>query len=271
MEFDSPTSCIIVDAEVVVDDALGCLEATVTVIEGDPHAVIAESDDVRSSVTCEVGEEPRMHVYAPLACIIVEAEVVVDDVIGCLEATVTVIDGDSYGIIAESDDVCPSVTCEVREEPRIPIYAPSAWITIVEAELVDDLLGCLEATVTVIEGDPDAVIAESDDVCSSVACEVGEEPRMQVYAPAASSTCNMVKAEVVVDDALGCLEATVTVIEGDPHAVIAESDDVCSSVACEVGEEPRMAAYAPTSCIIVEAEAVVDDSLGCLGSYRHHY
>ena len=130
--------------------------------------------------------------------------------LGVLEATVTIIEGDPDAGIAKSDDVRPSVACEVGEEPRMPVYTP---ISGPKAEaVVDDALGCLEATVTIIEGDPDAGIAKSDDVRPSVACEIGEKSRMPVHTPFPS-----IEAEVVVNDGLGCLKTTVTIIEGDPH------------------------------------------------------
>src|SRR5205814_1640033 len=51
---------------------LWCLEGAVAVVERDTHPGIAKADDVRTAVGGQVGEEPRVHVNAPSACVVAE-------------------------------------------------------------------------------------------------------------------------------------------------------------------------------------------------------
>ena len=56
----------------VVDDQLRRLEAAVGLSARHPDAGVAEADDVGRTIAGGVGQEPRMPVYPPAACVVAE-------------------------------------------------------------------------------------------------------------------------------------------------------------------------------------------------------
>jgi hypothetical protein len=113
--------------------------------------------------------------------------------------------------------------------------------------------GGAKVPVAVVAGDPDAGVAEADDVDEAVAGGVGEHAGVLLDAPAAG-----VVGEVV-DDADGRGEGPVAVVAGDPDAGVAEADDVDEAVAGGVGEHAGVLLDAPAAGVVGE---VVDDADG---------
>ena len=93
---------------------------------------------------------------------------------------------------------------------------------------------------------PDAAIAEADDISASVARKVGEEAWMLVHPPPAG-----VVAEICHDELRG-LEGAIAVVEADPDAAIAKADDISASVARKVGEETWMLVHPPPAGVVAE-------------------
>ena len=109
----------------------------------------------------------------------------------------------------------------------------------VVAEVAQDELGGLVAAAGQCSREPDAVVAEADDVGPPVAAGVGEEAGVAVDSPAAGGVAE------VPHDQLGRIEATLCLRSREPNAVIAEADDVAAAVAARIGGEAGMPVHAP--------------------------
>ena len=116
----------------------------------------------------------------------------------------------------------------------------------VVAEVGDDELRRFIATAGQSTRDPDARVAESDNVEPTVACRVGQEPWMPLDAPPAG-----VVAEVV-DYARDRAEAAVRLGERHIHPGVAESDDVGAAIAGDVDDEARVLVDAPAAGVVAE-------------------
>src|SRR5438132_634388 len=104
-----------------------------------------------------------MLVHAPA---LVEGEPSEDEPRG-LKAAVAIAERYPNPIDAEAHDVRAAVAREIREESRI-FRVPA----LVEAELVEDELESLEATIAIAKRDPRAIVAEAQQICAPVAREV---------------------------------------------------------------------------------------------------
>ncbi len=142
-----------------------------------------------------------------------------------------------------------AVAVGVGEEPGVPVDPPAAGRV---AEVRHDQLHGTVGSVRLRAGHPDAAVTETDDVGPAVAVGVGHQPRVPVDPPPTG-----VVAEVR-DHQLGCGDPAVVLRPGNPHAGVAEADDVVLVVAGGVGEEPGMPLHPPAARVVAE---VADDEL----------
>src|SRR5690242_7479500 len=177
MLVDPPASGI--EAEIVDGRYRLEIERSIAVGERDVDAVVAEPDDVLATVASDVGEKAWMPVDAPSSSI--EAQVVDDRYRLEVERAVAVAQRDVEPVVAESDDVRATVAGDVGEKSRVPVDAPAARF---EAEVRQHEARFLERAVPVSERDPNAVVAEADDVGAPLARDIREEARVPVDAPA---------------------------------------------------------------------------------------
>src|SRR3954471_20752628 len=87
------------------------------------------------------------------------------------------------------------------------------------AEIGEHERGRLETASAVVDRHPDAVCPEADDIRTTVAVDVGQEPGMILDAP------TLVEAELGEDE-LGWREGAVAVAQRDPHPAVAEAQQV---------------------------------------------
>src|SRR5690348_9938370 len=103
---------------------------------------------------------------------------------------------------------------QAGRESGVFLHAPS----LVVAEVAVDELRVVEAPVAASDGGPDARSSVAGERRDAVGVPVDGEARMVFDAPALGV------AEQIGGE-LGGLEAAVTIVEGRPHAVVAEADD----------------------------------------------
>src|SRR6266704_1108210 len=73
--------------------------------------------------------------------------------------------------IAKTDDVCATVPGQIREETGMPFDHPARM----EAESAKDHVRRLKSAIAVVEGGPNAVKSETDDVRPAIPCEIRDE------------------------------------------------------------------------------------------------
>ena len=164
---------VLVDAPALIvsevpDDEPRRLERAVAVAERDPDAGVAEADDVGLAVSGDVGDEAGMPVDAP-ALVVSE---VADDEPHAPESSVAVVHRRPDAGVAKAENVRAAVPGQIRDEPRMIFDRPAG----VEVESAKDHVGRQETAGAGVEGGPDAVESETDDVRPSVSGEVGDKP-----------------------------------------------------------------------------------------------
>ncbi len=143
------------------------LEGAVAIAQGRPHAGIAESDQVGLAVSGDVGHEARMLIDAP-ALVISQVR---DDELDGLEGAIPVVPRRPDAGIAETDNVRAAVPGQVREETGMPFDHPAR----VEVEAAQHHVRRLERAVAVVEGGPNAVKSEANDVRPAIPGKVRDE------------------------------------------------------------------------------------------------
>ena len=96
----------------------------------------------------------------------------------------------------------------------------------------------LKRAISVAQGDPNAVVAKSDQVGFAITRHINHKARVLIDAPA------LVISEVR-DHEFRRLECAVAIAQGDPHAVIAKSDEVSLTVPGNIGHKAWMPIDAP--------------------------
>ena len=106
----------------VVHHAAQRVVAAVGLRPGDVHAGVAEADDVGPAVAGGVGQEPRVLLHPPAACLVPE---VVHHAAQRIEGAVRLCPRHVHAGVAEADDVGPAVAGGVGQEPRVLLDPPA--------------------------------------------------------------------------------------------------------------------------------------------------
>src|SRR5262245_3425760 len=108
----------------IVDDGNGREgERAVALAERDEHAIIAEADDVDAADAADIGEEARMAVDSPAAC--VEPEIADDRHRREVERAVAPAKRNEHAVVPKSDDVRKSIAVDVENEARVAVDPPA--------------------------------------------------------------------------------------------------------------------------------------------------
>src|SRR5262249_20217410 len=149
-------------------------------------------------------------------------------------------------VIAEPDDVGAAVPGQVSEKAWIQVDEPSARVR-VGFEVGEHPLRRTERAVAVAESDPDAVIAEPDDVRGCCPGHVSEQAWIHVAEPSARVRFG----SEVCEHPLRRTERAVPVGDTAPVAVIAEPDDVGAAVPGQVSEKAWIQVDEPSARVRV--------------------
>src|SRR6266568_6145920 len=234
MLVDAPATRI--EAEIVDHGHRREVEGPVAFAERDIDAGIAETDDVDAASTSHVGKKPRMLVDAPAARI--EAKVVDHRHGGEIERAVAVAECDVHAVVAEADDVRKPIAGDVNHEARMPVDSPALVMT----EVGDDRLRLEgERPVAVAQRNVDPRIAEADDVRAAIAAKIGKKARVLLHAPSTRFVTEVGEHELRIG------ERPVELAQSRPYAVVAETHNIRTLIAGDVGEQARVLIDAPAA------------------------
>src|SRR5262249_23756191 len=88
-----------------------------------------------------------------------------------LERAVSVVPRSPHTGVAKTDDVRAAISREIGQETRVLLHHPPRT----EVEPGRDHVGRLTRAVPVVQGSPDAVEAEADDICAAVSRKIRNE------------------------------------------------------------------------------------------------
>lgn len=190
-DVNSPITCqvrnetgVLIDAPAtraigeVVDDGLDGCKSSVSVVATKEDMVLAESDDIRTAISCSVTEEAEVTIEAPTSSVV--AEVVECEGRGT-EVSPSVVLGNEDTTVSEPDNVGSSSVPNISEITNMLFDAPSPGIV---GEIPKDKFdGTSEGVVAVVEGDQDPSISKSNDVAGFVAGHIGNEADVFIDAP----------------------------------------------------------------------------------------
>ena len=111
-------------------------------------------------------------------------------------------------------------------------------------------LNGFEPPLAVVVRDVDTAISESNNICTTIPCQIHNESRVFADFPPLLDT-------EVAKNELDRLECTVTVVVCDPHPFITEPNDVPPFVTGQVGNETRMLVDLPS---LIDSK-IVDNEL----------
>ena len=136
--------------------------------------------------------------------------------------------------VPEADDVDATNAVEIAEDPEVFGRLPA----LCRIEALENKFWRLEGAVAVAERNPNAGVAEPNDVGLAVAGDVDDEAGVLVHAPplVVSEVCN---------DEFRRLERAVAVADGGPDAGVAEPNDVGLAVAGHVDDEAGVLVHTP--------------------------
>ena len=211
----------LLDAE-IADNELGWLEGPVSVVVRDIDSCLAESDDVSSFVTSQVGNETRVVEIPPM----IDPELVEHESDGT-KTTVFTVQGDEHPSVAKTNDIDHPVARQVCDEAGVLIDTPLTTRAV--AEVVDDGLDGRECSVPIVAADVDVFLAKPYDVWKAISCGVTHEAQVAIGAPTSS-----VVAEVGERDVAG-VEFQAAVVLGNNDSAIPKPDNVAPSDASNVG------------------------------------
>jgi hypothetical protein len=97
--------------------------------------------------------------------------------------------------------------------------------------------------IALVERNRHARVPEPDDVQAPIAINVGQHARMAVNPPAVILT-------KMVDGLCRIGKYSVSLVERNPHARIAEPDDILEAIAVQIAKQTRMAVNPPTPSIV---------------------
>ena len=123
--------------------------------------------------------------------------------------------------------------------------------SLLDTEIVEDELGWLECPVSVVVRDPDSCLAESDNVRSFVAGQVGNKARVLVDLPPLSGS-------EVVDRERDGTKSAVSLVQGGVNSSTATTEDVNLPVTRQISNEAGVLVDAPAAGAVAE---VFDNAL----------
>jgi hypothetical protein len=129
--------------------------------------VIPKSDDVSLTVSGDIGHKAWMLIHAPALVISQVGNYELHN----LEGAISVVPCRPDAGIAKTDDGRAAVPGQIREETGMPFDHPARM----EAECGKDHLRRLKSAIAVVEGGPNAVKSETDDVRPAIPGEIRDE------------------------------------------------------------------------------------------------
>lgn len=204
---DAPALVIAEEGE----DLFGRLESAIPVVIRDVNVMIPESNDVKESVSVEIGEEAQVLFRPPPSAV----SKIPHSKFRWGERPISVVQRHEDTLIRKSHNICATGVSDIRHKPGVPCNQPSARLI---RKVADDQLGGTEGVVAIVLRDPDAGIAEADDVEVLVAGCVSEEPYVSVDPPATGVICEALECVTFLD---------VKAISNDRNSSQSETNNVC--------------------------------------------
>lgn len=230
-----------------VGESPGWSKPSLAVVEGNPGLALSESNNIRTSIPCQVHNKSRVLVYLPP---LLHTEVVKYQ-LGWLECATAIVVRNIHPSGSESDDISTLITSKVGNIARVLVDLPS----LIGSEVVDDAGDRTKFITSLVQGDIDSGSATAYDIHLPVARQVGDEARVLVNAPATGAVAE------VVDDGLDGGKCTVVLVDAYEDMAFTESYDIGETIPCGVAEEAKVTIEAPTPSLVTEVlDRVVDGS-----------
>ena len=154
-------------------------------IELNVNPINPETDDVGSTIACEISEKTWMFFDTP-TCLVTK---VIDDSTDFSEFPIALIKRHIHPIFPKTDNVSSTIACQVCEEAWMFFDTPIASCV---AEVVDHFPDFSEFPIALIKRHINPIFPKADDVGSTIACQVGEEAWMFFDTPIASCVAEVV-------------------------------------------------------------------------------
>ena len=218
-----------------VDDLVDRPKRSTAIIQRHIHSIMTKSNNIGSSITCQVGDKPWMLLDAP-ACTV--AEVVDNSSYGPESSIAIVATGDHIGI-PEGDDVWPSIARDISEEPEVSIEPPTSASV---PEVADTKYGRAKITIAVVEGNIHSRVSKANDITSADVPDVYHEADVFFCAPPS-------RVGEGGEDHFGSYEGVIAVVGGDPDTIFPEPYNIHRFVSSSIGEQTDVPINRPPSCV----------------------
>jgi len=205
------------------------------VVERHESRAFPKPDDVRTSISRQVDYEPRvLRSHPPL----LDPEVVEDE-LGWLECPIAVVECDVNTGVTEPDDIPALVAREVGNESKVLVSLPS----LCSSEVPDDQVDRPKSAAAVIQRHPASGTSYTHDVSRSVPSQIGYKAGVKANLPPSSADAE------IVDDGLCWGKSPIAIVTRDKHLVFSETNDVETSISCDVSKETEMTVETPTRVV----------------------
>ena len=114
------------------------------------------------------------------------------------------------------------------------------------SEVVDNQVDRPKSAAAVIQRCPASGTSATNDVCPSISGQIGHEAGVNADLPSSSADAE------IVDDGLRWGKSPIPVVAPNKNMTFAETNDIKTSISCDVGEETKMAVEAPTTSVVAE-------------------
>ena len=233
----------------VVHHELGLTKGAITIVVSDVDSCISESDNIAAFVAREVGDESRMFVHL----LTLGRTKVVDHLFDRPERSTTVIQRCVNSSITATNDIGPSIACQIRDKTWMLVDAPASCTI---AEVIDNSLAGGESSIAIVATDQHVILSESDNIESSIARDVSEETKVTIKPPASAVVPK------VADSEFGLAEIPIAIVGGNKDPSVAEANDVASADVPDVCHKADVLVGAPSASRVGE---IGEDHFGRIG------
>ena len=222
----------------IVGEDFGRTKVALPVVERDESRAFPKPDDVRTSISRQVDYKPWvLRNHPPL----LDPEIVEGE-FGWVESPITFVECDVNTGVTKPNDIATLIAREVGNESRVLVNLPS----LCSSKVLDDQFDWPKSAAAVIQRRQASGTSATNDVCPSVSGQIGHEAGVNANLPSSSTDAE------VVDDGFRSSKSPISVVAPDKDMFFPKTNDIETSVSCDVGEETKMTVEAPTTSFVAE-------------------